>query len=100
MKIEELNRLAEYRRVFSKPKLERENGFKTLKGDKNQISEKSQSSAEEHTHIITNKITNKKVICGFFAVEEKSHESRETDKKDEHQMRKVEKIEDDDEFSV
>ena len=73
--------------------------FKTLKGDKNQISEKSQRSAEEHTHIITNKITNKKVICGFFAVEEKSHE-RETDKKDEQQMRKVEKIEDDDEFSV
>ena len=24
--------------------------FKTLKGDKNQISEKSQRSAEEHTH--------------------------------------------------
>ena len=71
--------------------------FKTLKGDKNQISEKSQRSAEEHTHIITNKITNKKVICGFFAVEEKSHE---TEKKDEQQMRKVEKIEDDDEFSV
>ena len=49
--------------------------FKILKGDKNQISEKSQRSAEEHTHIKTNKITNKKVICGFFAVEaEKSHE--------------------------
>ena len=55
MKIEDSNRLAEYRRcidkfLFSKPKLERENGFKTLKGDKNQISEKSQRSAEEHTH--------------------------------------------------
>ena len=48
--------------------------FKILKEDKNQISEKSQRSAEEHTHIKTNKITNKKVICGFFAVEEKSHE--------------------------
>ena len=49
--------------------------FKILKGDKNQIAEKSQRSAEEHTHIKTNEITNKKVICGFFAVEaEKSHE--------------------------
>ena len=32
-----------------------------------------------------------------LSVEEKSHE---TEKKDEQQMRKVEKIEDDDEFSV
>ena len=67
--------------------------FKILEEDKNL------KDQQRNTHIITNKITNKKVICGFFAVEEKSHE-RETDKKDEQQMRKVEKIEDDDEFSV
>ena len=67
--------------------------FKILEEDKNL------KDQQRNTHIITNKITNKKVICGFFAVEEKSHE-RETEKKDEQQMRKVEKIEDDDEFSV
>ena len=65
--------------------------FKILEEDKNL------KDQQRNTHIITNKITNKKVICGFFAVEEKSHE---TEKKDEQQMRKVEKIEDDDEFSV
>jgi hypothetical protein len=65
--------------------------FKILEEDKNL------KDQQRNTHIITNKITNKKVICGFFVVEEKSHE---TEKKDEQQMRKVEKIEDDDEFSV
>ena len=56
MKIEELNRLAEYRRcidkeVFFQSQNSKEKMvFKTLKGDKNQISEESQRSAEEHTH--------------------------------------------------
>ena len=72
--------------------------FKILKGDKNQIAEKSQRSAEEHTH--KNQQNNQQesnlwLLCGW-----KKNLMRETEKKDEQQMRKVEKIEDDDEFSV
>ena len=73
--------------------------FKILKGDKNQIAEKSQRSAEEHTH--KNQQNNQQesnlwLLCGW----RKISWERETEKKDEQQMRKVEKIEDDDEFSV
>ena len=102
MKIEELNRLAEYRRCidkgFFKAKSRKRKWFlKYWKKIKIKY-QKNLKDQQRNTHIKTNKITNKKVICGFFAVEaEKSHE---TEKKDEQQMRKVEKIEDDDEFSV
>ena len=101
MKIEELNRLAEYRRCidkgFFKAKTRKRKWFlKYWKKIKIKY-QKNLKDQQRNTHIKTNKITNKKVICGFFAVVEKSHE---TEKKDEQQMRKVEKIEDDDEFSV
>ena len=36
--------------------------------------QKNLKDQQRNTHTITNKITNKKVICGFFAVKEKSHE--------------------------